>query len=58
MHLFGGPVDPHALAEAAAAPAAHRVARTDDLEIRLNTLEAELHQLKEQFAAFKRQFES
>lgn len=57
MHLMGGPVSAESLAECSAAPA-HRGARTEDLEIRLNTLEAELHQLKEQFAAFRRQFES
>ena len=57
MHLKGGPVSAESLAELAA-PAPHRPARTEDLEIRFNTLEAELHELKEQFAAFRRQFES
>lgn len=57
MHLMGGPVSAETLAELAA-PVAHRAARTEDLEIRLNTVEAELHELKEQFAAFRRQFES
>ncbi len=57
MHLMGGPVSAETLAEIAA-PSAHRAARTEDLEIRINTLEAELHELKEQFAAFRRQFES
>jgi uncharacterized protein YceH (UPF0502 family) len=57
MHLMGGPVSAESLAELAA-PVAHRAARTEDLEIRLNTVEAELHELKEQFAAFRRQFES
>jgi len=57
MHLMGGPVSAEALAELAA-PAVHRAARTEDLEIRLNTVEAELHELREQFAAFRRQFES
>lgn len=57
MHLMGGPVSAETLSQLAE-PAAHRAARTEDLEIRLNTLEAELHQLKEQFAAFRRQFES
>lgn len=57
MHLMGGPVSAETIAHLAE-PATHRAARTEDLEIRLNTLEAELHQLKEQFAAFRRQFES
>lgn len=57
MHLMGGPVSAETLAEHTAV-SPHRAARTEDLEIRLNTLEAELHQLKEQFAAFRRQFES
>ena len=57
MHLMGGPVSAETLAELTA-PAPHRAARTEDLEIRLNTVEAELHELKEQFAAFRRQFES
>lgn len=57
MHLMGGPVSAESLA-AIAEPAHHRAARTEDLEIRINTLEAELHELKEQFAAFRRQFES
>jgi uncharacterized protein YceH (UPF0502 family) len=57
MHLTGGPVSAESLAELAA-PAPHRAPRTEDLEIRFNTLEAELHELKEQFAAFRRQFES
>jgi uncharacterized protein YceH (UPF0502 family) len=57
MHLMGGPVSAESLAELAA-PAPHRAARTEDLEIRVNVLEAELHELKEQFAAFRRQFES
>lgn len=57
MHLMGGPVSAETLSHLAE-PATHRAARTEDLEIRLNTLEAELHQLKEQFAAFRRQFES
>ncbi|MBL8238594.1 MAG: YceH family protein [Bryobacterales bacterium] len=57
MHLMGGPVTAETLAEMAA-PAPHRAARTEDLEIRVNVLEAELHELKEQFAAFRRQFES
>jgi uncharacterized protein len=57
MHLMGGPVSAESFAELAA-PTPHRAARTEDLEIRFNTLEAELHELKEQFAAFRRQFES
>ncbi len=57
MHLTGGRVSAESLAETAAA-SPHRAARTEDLEIRVNTLEAELHELKEQFAAFRRQFES
>lgn len=57
MHLMGGPVSAETLAELAA-PAPHKAARTEDLEIRVNVLEAELHELKEQFAAFRRQFES
>lgn len=57
MHLMGGPVSAESLAESAA-QTSHRSPQTADLEIRLNTLEAELHQLKEQFAAFRRQFES
>lgn len=57
MHLMGGPVSAETLAEIAV-PSAHRAARTEDLEIRINTLEAELHELKEQFASFRRQFES
>lgn len=57
MHLMGGPVSAESLAELVA-PSPHRTARTEDLEIRVNTLEAQLHELKEQFAAFRRQFES
>lgn len=57
MHLMGGPVSAESYTEAMASTP-YRAARTEDLEIRLNTLEAELHQLKEQFAAFRRQFES
>ena len=57
MHLMGGPVSAETLAELAT-PAPHRPARTDDLENRFNLLEAELHELKEEFAAFRRQFES
>jgi uncharacterized protein YceH (UPF0502 family) len=55
MHLMGGPVSAETLAELAApAPA---VARTGELEIRVTKLEAEVHELKERFAAFRRQFE-
>ncbi|MFN0105854.1 MAG: YceH family protein [Bryobacteraceae bacterium] len=57
MHLLGGPVSADSLAESDAA-SPHRAARTEDLEIRVNTLEAELHELKDQFVAFRRQFES
>lgn len=57
MHLLGGPVDATALADTAASGAVHRAARTEDLEIRLNTVEAELRELKAEFAAFRRQFE-
>lgn len=59
MHLMGGPITPEVLSEFAGTPSSpQRSARTEDLEIRLNTLEAELHNLKEQFAAFRRQLES
>lgn len=57
MHLLGGPVDAAALVETAASSAMHRAARTEDLEIRLNSVEAELRELKEEFASFRRQFE-
>lgn len=58
MHLMGGPVTAETLAEMHAPVAAPAVARTGELEIRVNKLEAELHELREQFAAFRRQFES
>jgi len=57
MHLMGGPVTAETLAEMHAPVAAPAVARTGELEIRVNKLEAELHELREQFAAFRRQFE-
>lgn len=57
MHLMGGPVSAEMLAELHAPVGAPAVARTGELEIRVNKLEAELHELKEQFAAFRRQFE-
>lgn len=57
MHLIGGPVDAAALTGATREIAAARNARTEDLEIRLNTMEAELQELKSQFAAFRKQFE-
>lgn len=57
MHLLGGPVDAAALADTAASAVVHRTARTEDIEIRLNTVEAELRELKAEFAAFRRQFE-
>lgn len=57
MHLLGGPVDVEALAEASSSsPAPSRGGSA--LESRVETLENELSELKEQFAAFRRQFES
>ena len=57
MHLFAGPVDVAALAEA---PAAKTVAPSNDriahLEIQLETLRAELDSLRQEFIAFRTQF--
>jgi len=58
MHLMGGPVTAESLATSVAAAPVQRAARTEDLEIRMNKLEGELQELKEQFAAFRRQFEA
>jgi uncharacterized protein YceH (UPF0502 family) len=58
MHLLGGPVDAQQLHESAAPQVAGiRHARADELEIRVNQLEAELRELREQFLAFRATFE-
>lgn len=57
MHLLGGPVDVSQLQESAAAPAQGRSPRVEDLEIRVNQLEAELQELREQFTAFRKSLE-
>jgi len=58
MHLLGGPVDIAAMAEApagrGAAPSNDRVTH---LEIQLEALSAELEQLRQEFAAFRTQFQ-
>jgi uncharacterized protein YceH (UPF0502 family) len=58
MHLLGGPVDVAALDEApagrGAAPSNDRVTH---LEIQLEALRAELDQLRQEFAAFRTQFQ-
>ena len=57
MHLFAGPVDVAALADA---PTAKTVAPSNDrvahLEIQLETLRAELDSLRQEFNAFRTQF--
>jgi uncharacterized protein len=57
MHLLGGPVDIEALSEAGAA-AASASRGSSPLEARIDALESELRELKEQFADFRRQFEN
>lgn len=58
MHLFGGPIDIAALAEA---PAAKAAAPSNDrithLEIQVESLRAELETLRQEFAAFRTQFQ-
>ena len=60
MHLLGGSYDASSFSAAAAAPgeAPRANPKVEELEIRVNQLEAELHDLRSQFAAFRKQFEN
>jgi uncharacterized protein YceH (UPF0502 family) len=58
MHLFGGPIDIAALAEAPAAKAATPSNdRITHLEIQVESLRAELETLRQEFSAFRTQFQ-